>query len=153
MTRTLRIYADTSVFGGCFDDEFASASRSLFEEIKARRFRLLVSATTLRELQRAPEPVRLILAELPDDVVEMIEPDDEIDRLRDAYVDAGVVASTSLLDAEHIAAATVVEADLIVSWNFKHIVHFEKIRGYHAVNMLRGHPATPIHSPLEVIES
>ena len=56
------------------------------------------------------------------------------------------------MDAEHIASASVADVDLIVSWNFKHIVHFEKIRGYHAVNLLRGFHQIPIHSPTEVIE-
>ena len=60
---------------------------------------------------------------------------------------------SSLRDAEHIACATVADADLIVRWNFRHIVHFDKIRGYHGVNMLKGYPLVPIHSPLEVVAS
>ncbi len=146
------MYADTSVFGGCLDDEFAVVSHRLFDEIRAKHFLLVVSSTTLRELHRAPEGVRTVLADLPDDCVETIAPSGEIDRLRDEYVTAGVVGPACLLDAEHIAAASVAEVDLIVSWNFKHIVHFEKIRGYHAVNLLRGYPLIPIHSPNEVVE-
>lgn len=41
---------------------------------------------------------------------------------------------------------------MIVSWNFKHIVHFDKISGYHGVNLLEGYKAIPIYSPLEVID-
>ena len=153
MRGRLRVYADTSVFGGCFDDEFAEASRKLFEEIKAGRFVLVLSATTAGEIQRAPEKVRQVLAELPRDCIETVEPSEEIESLRDAYLEAGVVGESSALDAEHIASASVAEADLIVSWNFRHIVHFEKIRGYHAVNMLKGYSSIPIHSPREVVES
>ena len=151
--KTLRLYADTSVVGGCFDEEFAEVSRRLFAEIKAGRFRLVLSPTTLRELQRAPENVRRVITDLPDDCMEIIAGDEDIEQLRDAYVAARVISEASLLDAEHIASASVADVDLIVSWNFKHIVHFERIRGYHAVNLLRGYRQIPIHTPTEVVES
>ena len=150
--KRLRLYAATSVFGGCFDEEFADASGKLFAEIKEGRFLLVVSATTLRELQRAPEHVRRVVADLPDSSIEVVGTTEEVERLRDACVESGVVAASSLLDAEHIASASVAAVDLIVSWNFRHIVHFEKIRGYHAVNLLNGYHPIPIHSPREVIE-
>jgi hypothetical protein len=148
-----RIYADTSVFGGCFDKKFARESHTLFEEIKGGRFHLVLSGTILRELQRAPVEVREVVGRLPEDCLEILEPSEEVERLRDAYIEAGVVGPSSLLDAEHIAAASVAGVDLIVSWNFRHIVHFEKIRGYHAVNLMQGYHAIPIHSPTEVIET
>lgn len=151
--KRLRIYADTSVFGGCFDDEFAEESRKLFNEIKAGRFILVVSATVARELAGAPQHVRQILADIPDDCVETIGLSEEAERLRDAYIRAGVVEAARLLDAEHIAGASVAGADLIVSWNFRPIVHFERIRGYHAVNLLEGYSPVPIHSPREVVKS
>ncbi len=75
----------------------------------------------------------------------------EIDALRDAYLSAGIVGPGAQRDAEHIAAATVADADLIVSWNFKHIVHYEKISGYHGINLLHGYSAIRIFSPLEVV--
>lgn len=77
---------------------------------------------------------------------------EEIAELAAAYVALGVVGEASRLDAEHIASATVADVDLIVSWNFKHIVHFEKIRGYHAVNLLHGYREIAIHTPREVIQ-
>ena len=73
--RTIRVYADTSVFGGCLDDEF------------------------------------------------------------------------------RVAVATIFSAELVVSWNFKHIVHFEKIAGYEGVNSLRGYRSPKIHSPREVVRN
>ena len=56
-------------------------------------------------------------------------------------------------DAAHIALATVFGADLVVSWNFKHIVHFEKIAGYEGVNSLRGYRSPKIYSPREVVKN
>ena len=90
---------------------------------------------------------------VPRENLEMSESSDEITELRNAYIEAGVVGSGSLYDAEHIACATVANVDLIVSWNFKHIVNYNKIRGYQAVNILNGYQSIPIHSPYEVVES
>ena len=39
------------------------------------------------------------------------------------------------------------------SWNFKHIVHFEKIAGYQGVNSLRGYRSPKIYSPREVVKN
>ena len=151
--RRLRVYADTSVFGGCMDDEFSAESRKLFDEIKEGRFILVLSPTTALELQEAPVEIREMVVALPAEYVEIIEPSEEIDQLRDAYLDAGVVGPSSLLDAEHIACASVADVDVIVSWNFKHIVHLDKIRGYHGINLVKGYEPIPIHTPREVVES
>ena len=150
--RRLRVYADTSVFGGCLDDEFADDSKVFFDEVKSGRFTLVVSSVTLRELLDAPEDVRRILASLPADNVENFPDCPEIVELRDAYIEASVVGPGSREDAEHVAAASIADVDMIVSWNFKHIVHFEKISGYHGVNLIRGYKPVNIYSPKEVIE-
>lgn len=149
--KTLRIYLDTSVFGGCFDDEFARDSLRLIEEIKNGRFRLVMSKTVLAELESAPDPVRNILADIPKDLIETMGSNPEVQALKQAYLDAKVVGPASATDAEHIAIATVACADMIVSWNFKHIVHYEKIAGYLSVNMRMGYGAIGIYSPWEVV--
>jgi hypothetical protein len=151
--KRFRAYADTSVFGGCFDDEFAEESRGFFAAVRAGRFRLVASPTVLAELQRAPEHVRAILAELPEDAVDMVEDSEEVARLREAYLEAGILETTQRADAEHIAFASVAEVDFVVSWNFKHIVQFEKIAGYQAVNLLNGYREIRIYSPREVVTS
>jgi predicted nucleic acid-binding protein len=150
--RRLRVYADTSVFGGCFDDEFAEDSKAFFDEVRAGRFTLVVSHVVIRELIDAPERVRKVLADLPPENVEQFAEEPEVAPLCQAYMDAGVVGPARREDAEHVAAASVADVDLIVSWNFHHIVHFEKINGYHGVNLIRGYASVPIYSPKEVIE-
>ena len=107
---------------------------------------------TLQELDRAPAHVQNILTEIPPVSVEVIVLTDEIRFLRDKYLEADIVMPSSIADAEHIASASVAEVDFVVSWNFKHIVHFEKIRGYQAVNLLNGYKLIQIYSPKEVIE-
>ena len=150
--KKFRIYADTSVFGGCFDDEFSKESKALFEDIKSGKFILVISTTTLREINNAPDYVQSILSELSPEMVEIIGYSKEIENLRDAYLKAKVVGHTSKFDAEHIAAASVSEVDFVVSWNFKHIVHYEKISGYQAVNLLNGYKPIHIYSPKEVVK-
>jgi predicted nucleic acid-binding protein len=149
--KLLRVYADTSVFGGCFDDEFKAESVRFFEEVRQGQFVVVVSNVTLDELELAPDPVRSVLADLPSEQVEFVNTSAESDTLRNAYLEAAVVGPASSNDAAHIAVATVSNADLVVSWNFKHIVHFEKIGGYEGVNGQRGYRSPRIYSPREVI--
>ncbi len=151
--KKLRVYADTSVFGGCFDDEFAEDSKAFFDEVRTGRFTLVVSHVVIRELIDAPGHVRKVLADLPPESVEQFTEEAEAASLSQAYMDAGVVGPASREDAEHVAAASVADVDLIVSWNFRHIVHFEKINGYHGVNLIRGYALVPIYSPKEVIQA
>lgn len=147
----LRIYCDTSVFGGCFDEEFAEASNRLFELVSEGVFRLVMSQTTINELDRAPDRVQAMVNNLPPDSTEFIADGSEIRSLCEAYLRMGVVGPSSRNDAFHIAAASVARVDMIVSWNFRHIVHYDKIQGYHGVNLLMGYLAIPIYSPPEVI--
>ena len=148
---SLRVYADTSVFGGVFDDEFEDASQAFFELVKRGRFQLLVSDLSRREIEEAPSQVKSYFDSLIGQV-QFAVLDDLALALRDAYLAAGVVGKQSLDDAAHVAIATVSKADLIVSWNFRHIVHFEKIRHYNEVNASRGYGSIEIRSPLEVLD-
>lgn len=72
MKKALRVYADTSVFGGCFDDEFKNESIRFFEEVRQGQFVAVVSDVTLDELELAPEGVRAVLADLPPQQVEIV---------------------------------------------------------------------------------
>jgi predicted nucleic acid-binding protein len=151
--KRFRVYADTSVFGGCFDEEFAEESKLFFSSIKAGLYTIVVSTITLAELRRAPEHVRRVLTELPQEAIETLELNEQIIHLRDAYLAAGILKPENKSDAEHIASASVADVDFVVSWNFKHIVHFEKIAGYQAINLLNGYREIRIYSPKEVVES
>lgn len=149
--RTPAAYVDTSVFGGVFDEEFKTPSRSFFDLVTAGRFRLLISDVSRREVALAPPAVQAHFEEfLP--FMGLVPVDEHVLDLRDAYLAAGIVAAKWADDAAHVAAATIADADLIVSWNFRHIVHFDKIRLYNAVNAMKGYRALEIRSPLEVID-
>jgi len=149
--KLLRVYVDTSVFGGCFDKEFDRVSRKFFAEVAQGRFRLVVSSLTADELKGAPQTVRAILDTVPTEQMEYHEITDDMAALRDAYIKARVLGAASDSDALHVAAATVLDVDMVVSWNFKHIVHFEKIAGFNAINALRNYKPIRIFSPWEVV--
>jgi hypothetical protein len=149
--KKLRVYIDTSVIGGCFDPEFAGPSRVVFHSAQQGSFDLVVSDVATAELAGAPPTVQSFYHSLPQGLLEMVSVSEEAVRLHRAYLSYGVVGSASRDDALHVAVATVSHCDLIVSWNFKHIVHFDKIRAYNAVNALEGYSPIAIHSPPEVI--
>jgi len=145
-----RVYVDTSVIGGCEDMEFAEESLRLFELARGGRLLLIVSDVVIRELIDAPPRVRQVLRDLPESAIEIAPLSEEVLRLRDAYLAAGVVGQQWIDDATHVAAATVAQADAIVSWNFKHIVRLDKIRAYNEVNRAMGFGVLTILSPKEV---
>jgi len=147
----LLVYADTSVYGGVFDREFTEASRAFFESVQAGRFALLVSDIVRREIGEAPSRVQVHFNRHLSYMQHVIF-DASVFALREAYLSAGIVTPASAEDAGHVAAATIGGADLLVSWNFRHIVHFDKIRLYNAVNALRGYRAVEVRSPAEVID-
>ena len=149
--KKLRIYLDTSVVGGCCDEEFSAASQALLAFARDGKAILLISEIMLNELRKAPVEVQAVLNQLSNEVIEAVAVTDESIALRDAYLGTGVVGSIHVNDAHHVALATVAKADMIVSWNFKHIVHYEKIRGFNAVNLREGYGVIAIYSPLEVV--
>ena len=151
LMKKLRIYIDTSVVGGCHDEEFREPSNQLLDMARAGDITLLVSDLLATELTNAPEAVKAVLAGLPGEAVDSVNITAEATELRSAYMTAEVVGAKHGNDALHVALATVAKADLIVSWNFRHIVHFDKIRGFNAVNLREGYFPIEIHSPLEVV--
>ena len=146
----IRVYADTSVFGGVLDKEFSEASKRFFRQVAEGDYVVLLSGETLRELAGAPEAVREIWRNLDPEVIEEIEISVEVEQLARAYIEAGVLQMALLSDALHVAAATVFGADLILSWNFKHMVNFNRIRGFNGVNVRMGYRSMSIMSPLEI---
>jgi hypothetical protein len=147
----LRVYADTSVIGGCCDPQFSLDSRAFIAMACAQRFLLLISQVVLDELAQAPSQVQDVLKSVPRTSIEYVELTPEVMSLRDAYLRAGIVKPKWMSDATHVAAATVIGADAIVSWNFKHIVRVERIGRYNDVNLAHGYRPLTIVTPLEVV--
>jgi predicted nucleic acid-binding protein len=147
-----RIYIDTSVIGGCFDIEFKEWSVKLFEEFRQGNKIAVISDITLDELSLARPHVRNHIEIIPDKGKEYILSDKHAEELAAQYIKERAVTSKSHEDALHIAIATISKVDVLVSWNFKHIVNLDRIRKYNAVNLMNGYPMLEIRNPREILK-
>ncbi len=145
-----RVYLDTSVLGGCFDPEFADWSNGLIQDLRDGLFKPLLSQITATEIENAPDQVQKLYAELLALDPEIIEATESTLELANAYQARNILTPNFHNDGLHIALATIAEADVLVSWNFKHIVRFDKIRLFNAVNLEYGYKPLQIYSPREV---
>lgn len=146
-----RIYLDTSVFGGLHDEEFQKFTKPLFERIKKSEFEIIFSNITEHELENAPESIKATTELLPKNSTDYVKSDIETAELAKKYIEEGVVGPTSYADCLHIALATIHNANILVSWNFKHIVNVVRIVGYNSVNIAEGYKPIDIRSPRELM--
>ena len=146
-----RFYFDTSIFGGVFDHEFEEASVQLFEKVTLGQIICVYSDLTEGELFDAPERVRNYFRQLPKNQLEKVLVSDEALNLARTYISENIVGKTSFDDCVHIALATIHKTDMLVSWNFKHIVNVYRIRGYNSINLRLGYQTLEIRSPKDII--
>ena len=146
-----RIYLDTSIYGGYFDIEFEVWTKILFSQIANNEFLVLDSYLIELEISYAPKQVQLLVNSIPIKNKELINFSDKAVELASLYIKENVVGLTSISDCIHIALATINNADVLVSWNFKHIVNVDRIRGYNSVNLSRGYKALDIRTPNEIL--
>jgi len=148
-----RLYFDTSVFGGVYDEEFEETSFLLFEKVRLGLVKCVYSDLSVAELKNAPENVRTHFNTLPKENLEFVEVSEESFILAEQYLLEKVVGKTSIDDCRHIATATIYKVDYLVSWNFKHIVNVFRIRGYNSVNLRNGYIQLDIRSPKEFVNN
>lgn len=146
-----RIYIDTSVVGGYFDEEFKEATIKLFERLDNNEIIFVVSDLLDLELINAPQNVKEYLFKYSADKFQRVELTEEAVKLADTYIDEKVVGKTSLEDCRHIAMATIHKVDVLASWNFKHIVNLDRIKGYNSVNLRLGYSMIEIRSPKDLV--
>ncbi|KAA2239112.1 type II toxin-antitoxin system VapC family toxin [Chitinophaga agrisoli] len=147
------VYTDTSVIGGCFDPEFMEHSQALFKEFKTGLKILQLSDLVLLELQEAGKDVMAQLAEVPRCYKIEVKSTVKAVRLAKTYIAEGALSNKSYNDALHIALATLHSADVLASWNFKHIVNLDRIKLYNAINTRMGYRIIEIRTPREILKS
>ena len=148
-----RIYLDTSVIGGYLDKEFQVWSKQLFDEFKTGKKIAVISDITLDELENARQEIRDLLKLIPEKAKEYVLNDGEAEELADAYLKEGAITKKFYEDALHIAIATINKVDVLVSWNFKHIVNLDRIKKYNGVNLKHGYTILEIRNPREILNS
>jgi predicted nucleic acid-binding protein len=124
----MRLYLDTSIFGGYFEDEFSEWTVKLIDRIIEGGDSVVISDITLRELEKAPEEVRNLSKHVIQENAELVELTEESEKLAQNYINEEVVTQKYFADAIHIAIATINKVDVLVSWKFQHIVNLKIIR-------------------------
>jgi len=147
----MKVYADTSTIGGCFDEAFKEWSIALFDEFKARVKIIILSDMTLQELELARQEVREKINEVPEINRMAIGITDEAIELTGIYINEGALTNKSYNDALHIALASLNNSDVLASWNFKHIVKLNRIRLYNSINLKYGYRMIEIRTPREIL--
>ena len=146
-----RVYVDSSVVGGAFSQRFAQDTKPFWDAVQNGEITIIVSDILAAEVEPAPKIVRDFFDMLPESQIERVVSTQESNHLAAQYIAENVVGRSSLDDCKHIALATLAHADVLVSWNFKHIVNVTRILGYNSVNMKLGYPQINIRTPYEVI--
>jgi hypothetical protein len=149
--KEIRIYIENSVISGYFDKEFEIPTQKLFELFRNGTYKPIISGHVIAELNNgAPDKVKENLRTIN---FEEAEVTDEMDALSDKYMAEKIVSEKYRGDALHIAIATVLNVDVLVSWNFRHIVNLDKIRLFNAVNLKERYNILEIRTPQEVLEN
>jgi predicted nucleic acid-binding protein len=146
----MQVYVDTSVFGGYYDDEFKEWTPRFFDEVENGTHQIVTSALVEQGLTDAPENVRQLFARHKKNTKRVLI-DERIIELAESYITEKVLTRKYFTDAIHIATATVHKIDVLVSWNFRHIVNLNKIRLFNAVNLKNGYLPVEIRSPREIL--
>jgi len=149
--KKLRVYVDSSAVGGAFNKRIAQETRPFWEAVQRGEIIVLLSDVLEKELQKAPERARDFVGTLSASHVERVVSTDESDSLAVQYIAENVVGESSFDDCAHVALATIARADVLVSWNMKHLANLDRKRGYNSVNMKLGYPPIEILTPNMVI--
>ncbi|MCL2065801.1 MAG: PIN domain protein [Candidatus Cloacimonetes bacterium] len=144
-----KIYIENSVIGGYFDEDQKIPTRKLFKLFKKGVYVPIISDHVIGELLKgAPdfvianlETINYIKHSVTDEMIELFE----------KYMKQKIVSEKYKDDALHIAIATVIEVDVLVSWNFRHIVNLNRIQQFNSINLREGYKILEIRSPEEII--
>ena len=153
--KKIRVYLDTSVLSHLFAEdvpEKMEQTNKLWQDFKDDKFEIFISDTTLLEIEQCPpQKKERILKRLEEIKYQEINDSSEIEVLAEEYLKNNVLSPKSLNDCMHIASAVVLNCDIIVSWNFKHLVNFKTINKVKIVNAVNNYKEISIMSPTMLI--
>jgi predicted nucleic acid-binding protein len=153
--KQLKLYLDTSVISHLVapdTPEKMADTLMLWDNIKSNKYNILISDITFEELSRCSEPKKSVLNHYINEIdFENPIETNESGELLLHYLQYKVLSERNRDDLRHIALATVLACDIIVSWNFKHFVNINTINKVQAVNQLQGYPEIKILPPSMII--
>ena len=149
--RKLKLYLDTSVIGNldAWDAPDKQADTlALWDDIIAGEYDVFLSYVVFEELARCPEEKKSTLMDyLAQIEYERIESHEDIFSLADEFIRLGVLKQKCHDDAQHIAASMVAGCDILVSWNFRHMVNYKMIDGVRIVSAITKYRDVSICTP------
>jgi predicted nucleic acid-binding protein len=147
----LRIYLDTSVVSGLVDDRLPERQRATVDFwSRLAEYEVSVSELTIAEIQATEDPgLRAQMADLVRSF-RVLRIEEGARRLAREYVRRGVFSVATMEDALHVAVAVVSRQDMLVSWNFRHLVNRRRRALVNEANVLSGYPTIEILAPPEV---
>lgn len=150
-----KIYLDTSVISGLFAEDAPwqkESSEELFAEIAYGKYQGVVSAVVTGEIKDTKDASKQqqLLKVLDQYNLEILPLSEETDILAEAYCRAGIIPLKHRTDALHIAIAVVNGIELLLSWDFTHIVKYEIEEAINQINQKLGYPSIRLRSPQEV---
>ena len=155
--RNIKLYLDTSIINFAVSEQGVAQEKEvtlqLFEQIRRGRFEAGISEVVLREISRAPEKkIQALMEVLKKTPLTNLSVSEDAERLADKYVEEEIIPRKYREDALHIAMAAVYEYDVVVSWNFEHMVKVKTRREVQGVNIMMGYKSIDIATPAEVID-
>ena len=155
--RKIKVYLDTSVIS-YLDQQDAPErmreTREVWERIKARKYDIFISDVVLRELGDCKEEAKrdILFGHLKEIDYKLVSVDERAVQLAEKFIEAGVLKQKNLDDCQHIAAAILSDCDIIVSWNFRHIVNVRTIRGIKVITTVEGYKDLLIYPPSALLD-
>ena len=150
--RRIKVYLDTSVISYLDQQdtpEKMQETREAWGLIKAGRYEIFISDVVLRELNDCKEETKrkMLFSHLSEIKYNLITVDESTVALAEKIIDNGVLKKKNLDDCQHISAAILSNCDIIISWNFKHIVNVKTIRGIKVITTVEGYKDLLIYPP------
>lgn len=151
-SRKIKVYLDTSVIS-YLDQQDApekmQETHEVWEQIKAGQYDIFISDVVLRELDdcKDEEKRSTLFGHLTEINYNLVTVDESTVALAEKIISNGILKKKNLDDCQHISAAILSDCDIIISWNFKHIVNVKTIRGIKVITTVEGYKDLLIYPP------
>ena len=153
----IKVYLDTSVISYLEQNDAPiqrDETREVWNSLKSGKYDIFISDVVINELLKCAdeEKQKLLLNHLLEINYTVVNVDEETVALAEHIIDFGILKQKSFDDCQHIAAAILNNCDIIVSWNFRHIVNMKTIRGIKVITTMDGYKDILIYPPTALLE-
>lgn len=149
--KKLKIYLDTSVISHLEQNdvpEKMEQTKKLWEILQTEKYEVVISDLVLVEINECKEPKRSILKEYLAQInYNRVEITQETEEIANEIINEKILNKKSFDDCLHIASAILSDCNIIVSWNFKHMVNVDTINGVRKITFAKRYNNIDIYAP------